>query len=260
MRVLIIPFVATVLLGCTLTAPEAGSDRPHLLVPDVGQGHAVAVVQGSRAVVVDAGPPGTSALDRALREDGVESIELLVITHPDLDHAGGLDSLTIPVRSVVHGAMSPEDSSRVLRRFAHAPGGCRRSTALSLEAVLDGLEMRTIGPFDTATSPETNANSLVVEFRWCGRGVFLSSGDLDTTGELRLLDRLEPVDVVQLGHHGSASSSHLRWLGAMMPSRVVLQAGSTNPYGHPSPSAVARALALGCKLLRPMGKPLRVEF
>jgi competence protein ComEC len=260
MRVVtLLPFLA-LLAGCQLTAPESPEGAPWLLVPDVGQGHGLAVVRGDRAVVVDAGPPDQSALDRALREAGVREIELLVLTHPDLDHVGGLDSLTVPVRRILHGALAASDSARVLGRCRALPDGCLHALAPDSLNVLSGLQLRILGPADPSLHEETNANSLVVEFRQDGRGLFLASGDLDTLGELALLSRLEPVEVVQLGHHGSSSSSHLRWLGALSPRVVVVQAGIGNPYGHPAPPTLARVLAVGARVERPVTDPLRVDF
>jgi competence protein ComEC len=260
MRLVILAAPLLFLAGCQTTSPEDGTSAPILLIPDVGQGHGAALVEGDRAVVVDAGPQEQNALDRALRAQGVRKIELLVLTHPDLDHSGGLDSLTLPLQGVLRGAMTREDSSRVLPHCPSYPEGCKRALPLQEIQVLDDVTLRILGPFDTSTAPETNANSLVVEFRRQGRSLFVASGDLDTLGELELLDRLEPTEVVQLGHHGSKSSSHLRWLGAMMPRYAVVQAGQDNPYGHPTAEALSRALAVGAQILRPVGNCLRVAF
>ena len=151
-------------------------------------------------------------------------------------------------------------SGRALPHCPSYPEGCDRVLPLQEIRILDDVVLRILGPFDTSVSPETNANSLVVEFRRQGRSLFVASGDLDTLGELALLDRLEPTEVVQLGHHGSRSSSHLRWLGAMMPRYAVVQAGQDNPYGHPTAEALARAEAVGAKILRPIGNCLHVTF
>jgi competence protein ComEC len=248
------------LIGCQTTAPSDSSSGPLLLIPDVGQGHGVALVEGKRAVVVDAGPQEQNALEDALRAQGIQEIELLVLTHPDLDHFGGMDSLKVPLRGVLHGAVSRQDSARALSHCRAYPDGCRRAVAFQELRVLDDVTLRILGPADTSLSSETNANSLAIEFRWGNRSIFVASGDLDTLGELALLDRLETTEVVQLGHHGSKSSSHLRWLGAMMPRYAVVQAGQGNPYGHPTAEALARVMAVGAEVLRPDGKCLRVAF
>jgi len=259
MRLVTVCLSALFLVGCLSTSPEEGTGLV-LLIPDVGQGHGVALVEGRRAVVVDAGPPGQNALELALEAQGVTEIQILVLTHPDLDHYGGLDSLRLPVEELLHGAMSSRDSFLSIPRCPSYPEGCRRALPFQEFPVLDDVTLRILGPQDTSLSPETNDNSLVVEFRRGGRSLFVASGDLDTAGELALLGRLEPTEVVQLGHHGSNASSNLLWLGAMMPRYALVQAGVDNPYGHPDAQALARAEAVGAILLRPVGKCLRIGF
>jgi len=260
MRLVILAICLLALAGCQTTSPRDTLGGPILLIPDVGQGHGAALVEGDRAVLIDVGPADQDAMDVALRAQGVREIELVVLTHPDIDHVGGLDGLTLPMRGILRGAMSREDSGRVLSRCPIYPNGCRRALPLQEIHVLADLMLRILGPSDTSVAAVTNANSLVVEFRRDGRCLFVASGDLDTLGELALLDRLEPTEVVQLGHHGSRSSSHLRWLGAMMPRYVVVQAGLDNSYGHPAAEALARAEAVGAKILLPVGNCLRVAF
>lgn len=259
MRLVMLSVLVPLLAGCLATSPEE-EGGPVLLVPDVGQGHGVALVEGDRAVVVDAGPQEQNALERALEAQGVKEIQLLVLTHPDLDHYGGLDSLRLPLESLLHGAMSSQDSFLSIPRCSTYPQGCRRALPFQEYPVLDDVTLRILGPADTSLAPETNANSLVVEFRRGGRSLLVVSGDLDTNGELALLGRLDPTEVVQLGHHGSKASSHLLWLGAMMPRYVLVQAGVGNPYGHPDAEALARAEAVGATVLRPLGKCLRIGF
>ena len=208
----------------------------------------------------DAGPQEQSALEQALESQGVKEIQLLVLTHPDLDHYGGLDSLRLPLESLLHGAMTSQDSFLSIPRCSTYPLGCRRALPFQEYPVLDDVTLRILGPADTSLAPETNDNSLVVEFRRRGRSLLVVSGDLDTNGELALLGRLEPTDVVQLGHHGSKASSHILWLGAMMPRYALVQAGVDNPYGHPDAEALARAQAVGATVLRPVGKCLRIGF
>lgn len=261
MRLVRVLLLAGLLAGCRFTQEESGAaNGPVLLLPDVGQGHGVALVQGDRAVVVDAGPPDQKALDQALKAQGVREIEILVLTHPDLDHCGGLDSLTIPVHELLRGAMGAADSARAIPRCSRYGLGCTRAAPLREIHVLDDVVLRILGPMDTSASDETNANSLVVEFSRNGRSLFVTSGDQDTLGELSLLSRLRTTEVVQLGHHGSKGSSHLRWLGAMMPTFAVVQAGVDNDYGHPSAQALARVAAVGAQVVRPVGICLRIAF
>ena len=110
MRLVILAICLLALAGCQTTSPRDTLGGPILLIPDVGQGHGAALVEGDRAVLIDVGPADQDAMDVALRAQGVREIELVVLTHPDIDHVGGLDGLTLPMRGILRGAMSREDS------------------------------------------------------------------------------------------------------------------------------------------------------
>ncbi|MFR9119335.1 MAG: ComEC/Rec2 family competence protein [Merdibacter sp.] len=66
-------------------------------------------------------------------------------------------------------------------------------------------------------------------------------GDASTAAEAALLDAYDglPCDILKLGHHGSDTSSSLRFLHAMKPQLALISVGHDNRYGHPSPSVLA---------------------
>lgn len=260
MRLVTAILFSATLLGCQSSAPES-DNAPILLVPDVGQGHGIALVQGGRAVVFDAGPSGQGALKRALEAGGCRSIEWFVLSHPDQDHSGGLDSLeSIPIEHILSGPMVATDSVRALRLCRTGTVPCPRAVPGLEFPVLDDLTLRILGPDRASPSENTNENSLVVAVSRGGRDLLLVSGDQDTAGELALLDRLRPTEVLQMGHHGSKTSSHLAWLGRASPRFVVVQAGRENGYGHPTPEALGRAVAVDAEILRPDGNTIELRF
>ncbi|HNY30922.1 MAG TPA: MBL fold metallo-hydrolase [Fibrobacteria bacterium] len=246
--------------GCMETsAPE--EPPPILLVaPDVGQGHAVAVIRDERAVVVDAGPPGQAALREALRRHGVRRIEWLILTHTDLDHSGGMDSLGIPVDGLLHGRWT-EAESLLLEPFCrNLPNGCRQAQAFSPLPILGDARMEILHDGLQGREDDPNSRSLVAEFSWNGSPRLLVSGDLDTLGELALLPWIRRTEVVQLGHHGSRSSAHLAWLGRASPRWALVQAGADNGFGHPTAQALARVAAVGADLLMPRGREVMLRW
>jgi competence protein ComEC len=251
--------------ACRLTdAPDGPALPIRLLAPYVGQGHGIAIIQGNLAVVFDAGPPEQDGLWRALDDAGVDTIAALFLTHPDLDHWGGLDSLLVhlPLRRLIHG---PVDPNRLKQTFGWAcrqiPSGCETTAKGRSLPVLDGVKVDVLWPDSGAVFDEPNNGSLVLRTRRGNHGLLLVSGDLDTTGELQIASRLLPTEVVQLGHHGSRSSGHLRFLGSASPKWIVVQAGIDNDYGHPHAEALARARAVGTEIVRPLpGKPFRFEM
>ncbi len=250
-----VAILAIALSGCTSTSPpDCRFPGATLLVPYVGQGHGVALVVARKAVVFDAGPPGQGALAKSLRRAGVDSIEAIYLTHPDLDHRGGLDSLfaAFPVRTLVHGSL---DSARRAQTIAWA---CRR-TASGCDTIWHGRSRTHSGSIRVDASwPDSgkifgddNDGSLVLRVSQADRGLLLVSGDLDTLGELAATEFVQPVEVLQLGHHGSRTSGHLRFLGKASPRWAIVQYGLDNDYGHPTATALARARAVGAQILDP---------
>lgn len=241
------------LAGC-----GAGStcDTPNisLLIPYVGQGHGIALVTDRKAIVFDAGPPDQGGLAQALRNANVESIDAILLTHPDLDHWGGLDSLVgnFPVAKLIHG---PVDSARRAQTFAWACrqtlSGCDTIWNGASRNFRNGLHVETLWPDSGGIFPEPNDGSLVLRVSRGDHGLLLVSGDLDTLGEQTMAPYVRHADVVQLGHHGSRSSGSLQFLGTATPRWVVVQYGRDNDYGHPTAQALSRARAVGATILDP---------
>ncbi|MBK8801230.1 MAG: MBL fold metallo-hydrolase [Fibrobacteres bacterium] len=248
------------LAGCMETEPLETQAELLLVAPYVGQGHGVALVRGNRAVVFDAGPGEQSALRQELTNVGVERIEWVVLTHPDLDHAGGLDSLGIPAEGLLHGRWSESESLSLAPFCRSLPKGCLQVQAPQSLSVLGDATLEVFHDGTHGLDEEPNSRSLVADVSWNGASRFLVSGDLDTTGELSLLPWIRRTDVVQLGHHGSRSSAHLAWLGRAAPRYALVQAGLDNGFGHPTAQALARVAAVGADLLMPRGKSIIVRW
>lgn len=244
---------ALLLAGCGMS-PPCSTPSVRLLAPYVGQGHGIALVTDRKAIVFDAGPPGQGGLAQALRGANVDTIYAIYLTHPDLDHWGGLDSLVgnFPVRKLIHG---PVDSARRAQTFAWACrqtlSGCDTLWRGDSTAFRNDLQVDVLWPDSGAIFPDPNDGSLVLRVSRHDRGLLLVSGDLDTLGEQAVALDVHHVEVVELGHHGSRSSGSLRFLGAATPKWAIVQYGRDNDYGHPTAQALARARAVGATILDP---------
>lgn len=111
----------------------------------------------------------------------------------------------------------------------------------------DGLVLEILYPPDPpvrGTGADVNNNSVVAMLRW-GEVSVLFTGDLHAQGEEVLLSLGVEVDadVLQVGHHGSATSSSVAFLGAVTPAIAVVSAGEGNPFGHPSALVIERLKA-----------------
>ncbi|MCL7960783.1 MAG: DNA internalization-related competence protein ComEC/Rec2 [marine benthic group bacterium] len=230
---------------------------------DVGQGDA-AVLRTARGrwILFDAGPSfGTRDAGRdvvlpLLRRYGARRIDLFVLSHPDLDHAGGFEAIheSVPVFRVLDsGHPIPKPSyARFLARTED--DGIRWLRAREGDAVyLDNVTIRVLGP--PPLGPESGGHGLANETSLLlrvsiGRAlVYLNTGDATAAAERALLtawgaDSLR-ADLLKVGHHGSKGSSAAEFLSAVRPSTAIISAGRGNAYGHPHPSVLDRLSRAG---------------
>lgn len=238
--------------------PQGGWD---MVAVDVGQGTAVLVMTSTRVLLFDTGVrhgPTSDVASRSivplLRALGARNIDVLVVSHADIDHAGGLRSI-LEARPVGQ-SYSSFDALAYLRREATLLGvpsqlppmpqvlsRCEAGVAWKV----DGVTFEFIWPLDGFSSQgshnqskQRNANSCVLRIQGRYHSALLT-GDIATAQENELVRRgLGPIDVVTAAHHGSRSSSGDEFLRHTKPAHVIAQAGRWNRYGHPHPTVERR--------------------
>jgi competence protein ComEC len=197
---------------------------------DVGQGDAVLVRSRGRVALIDTGPapePLAACLDRF----GVERVDLLVLTHFDLDHRGGLPAVQGRIAAVVHAR--PEDP-----KAAGVVAGLSRDGAQTTEAhagmtgTLGGAAWRVLWPAAPGSSFEGNAAGVVVEFGGGGVPRTLLLADLSAEPQIALAPQLTATyDIVKVAHHGSADQYD--GLYRKVAARLAIVSVGDNDYGHP---------------------------
>jgi competence protein ComEC len=207
---------------------------------DVGQGDAAVIEGYGKTIVIDAGRTGKE-LEGYLRYLGKRTIDALVITHADDDHAAGATYLIkkLTVKEVWDNGMVTYPDS-LLKNTVH------RSLVRGDEVSTGKLAVLVLHPyagfytFADNEALEENNGSLVVKVT--GRKSFLFTGDSAGEAEedmLLLGDRLRS-DVLKVSHHGSRTSSAEDFLTAVSPGIAVISVGRGNPYGHPHREALER--------------------
>lgn len=243
-----IPCVLIVML-CFCPFPK----KTEIAYLSIGQGDCqVITAKAGQTIVIDGGGNPNKELGKNtgvqkvlpyLEYKGCKTVDLLVITHMDFDHAAGAYELLdqIPVLQIALSPYADKETNlyRLIKEKAEAQQipivelRKGQSVPLSEEASLSCLH-----PGYTAESDE-NGNSLVVQYQE-GETRFLFTGDIGMQQETRLLEQLAPCDVLKVAHHGSATSSSEAFLAACLPANAVISSGRNNRYGLPSPEAVIR--------------------
>ncbi len=223
--------------------PQPGEVWFRLL--DVGQGLAAVVRTRGHTLVFDTGPAfaggfntGSAVVLPWLREAGVGRIDALILSHADLDHAGGLAGLVgaIPIGRLLSG--EPDQ--------IQAPGvePCRAGDGWDW----DGVGFALLHPDRDGLTG--NDASCILRVATGGSAVLLT-GDAGAGVEVALAQRLGTglrSDLLVAGHHGSDTSSAAPFLAAVAPRWVLYSAGFANRYGLPTPKVRARVIAQGASL------------
>ncbi len=190
-----------------------------------------------------------------LRRKGVGKIDLLVVTHPDNDHVGGLISVVdhIKIDEVITGSYGL--TSPTYDRFVEKLGKnkCKdanpsiiRDNGFKVEVLSDQYQ----GILKNSES-EMNNNSVVIKITYKDAS-FLFTGDIEKQAERRLLELNADVsaDVLKVPHHGSNSSSTYEFIRAVSPSVAVISVGYRNVFGHPHTPVIRRYEKANVKIYR----------
>jgi competence protein ComEC len=224
-----------------VTELEASRDWT-LTFLDVGQGDATLVEwPDGRRWLVDGGPPSRGVL-YWLRRQQRTRLDVVVLTHPDQDHLGGLlpviESLDVGELWLSRRPRRNEDSFRELWRLANFRGIRIR--------LRPEIQDRSLLPAPTGCQND-NECGLVLHLELDETRVLLT-GDIGFPTENVLIGMLDRIDVLKIGHHGSSGSTSREFLDQTRPILSIISVGSRNMYGHPSMGALSRLR--GLKVLR----------
>ncbi|MFG6401547.1 ComEC/Rec2 family competence protein [Microbacterium sp. P04] len=214
---------------------------------EIGQGDAVLVRSRAAVALIDTGPD-PALLRACLDRFGVSQLDLLVLTHFDLDHVGGLAAVVGRVSRVVHGPPDGSDAQRELDSLA-AAGAELHLAEPSMQGLLGDARWRVLWPPSEA-APGNDA-SVVVDVRGGALPTMLFLGDLSAEAQ-RGLQRANPLgryDVVKVAHHGSADQD-ARLYAMTHPVVGLIPVGQDNDYGHPRDSLLSTLTSLGTAVAR----------
>ena len=220
-------------------------------VLDVGQGQCILLCCGDMTAVVDCGGDQGDAdgekAARTLLAEGVDRVDVLVLTHYDGDHTCGLEQFLsrVTVETILAPDLGVEEQEAVLALAAQYGAPVELVTA-DLEVQFSGGTLQVMAPVDPKNQTAGLCALLSVQ-----EYDILITGDLDAAGERALLrtHALPDIELLVAGHHGSKYATSEALLTAVTPEAVVISVGR-NSYGHPTPEMLDRAAAIGATVWR----------
>ncbi|MGB6409257.1 MAG: DNA internalization-related competence protein ComEC/Rec2 [Planococcus donghaensis] len=186
-----------------------------------------------------------------LKGQGISSLDALILSHPDADHAEGAEEI-FELFQVEELHLTPGSASNTLMREL-APFTAEAEVVFPAAGSnwhIGRTNFVYLSPNDT--NYEGNNDSLVLLMK-TGNYRVLFTGDLEAEGEKDLLEsfsgELAGLTVLKVGHHGSKTSSSEEFLSVLSPQLSIFSTGKDNRYGHPSPEVIERYNKLKLKTL-----------
>ncbi|GEM_PF-2995777 len=214
---------------------------------DVGQGSCTVFSKDEHAVIVDCGGEYSDRLIETLRYRSVKRIELVALTHTDLDHIKYLDYLinSYEIDKIIYPNFA--DDAKIERSLSRAAENGTQVYVLEDDvsfSVLNGAELSAFVSIADRLISDTNVSALY-KLSFAESSV-VCPGDMDVYEERLYLDYGDALDcdILLAAHHG-ANGSSLAWiLELYSPRYSVISVGRDNGYGHPGKKALARLEAV----------------
>lgn len=225
-----------------LKPPAKGKLSVYFL--NIGQGDSTYIkTAAGDDILIDAGKNDAGDIVvNYLKQLGVDDLEVMIATHPDADHVGGLD--TVLAKFKVQSVYAPKvshttDTFKDFLLAVKKEGLTIKAAKSGATLPLKGVTAKFVAPVSTYDD-DLNEWSAVLHLAY-GNNRFLFTGDAEKKSETDMLESKQALkaDVLKVGHHGSISSTSAAFLKAVSPKYAVISVGK-NSYGHPAATILNR--------------------
>ena len=242
------------LIACAGVTPPTSAQELELHFIDVGQGDSVLIRSPSGQNVLYDGGRGDDDALAYLQSVGVESLDLVIASHPDADHIGGLEAVVhyYQPRFFLDNGIPYTTQTYFGLLEAVKDAGSQLIPATDRRIGLGDASLQVIPPpGDESLGNNDNSVGVIVSYGDFGAAM---TGDAEQPEFAWWLanvpDLLRPVEVYKSSHHGSPNGDSPDSVETFSPETVVVSVGLDNSYGHPSPEALALYESIGANVYR----------
>ncbi len=211
---------------------------------DVGQGDCSLIQCKDTNILIDTGDEVySSKVVEYMIKNGIDSLDYIIISHPHLDHIGGLidiiskiETNKIIMRDIPKEDLIEEYNIDTLLDFADKNNIEICCPKFNEKLKIDKLELRFLfqDKYDNI-----NDSSLITEIKYSGKQLTFT-GDIEENSENFIAKYVMDTDILKVAHHGSKTSSTVAFLTKVKPKISIISCGSDNNFGHPSDEIVSR--------------------
>ena len=205
-------------------------------------------------ILIDAGKSnaGDTVVNYLRSQEKNMEIDYLIATHPDADHIGGMQDVfrDLKIKNFYYPLDAPHNTKtwKNVLSLAKAEKCSIKDAKTGTKFVKGGAEIKFVHP--TNDYSDNNEDSVVALLDYNNTEVLLT-GDVESITEQDMINqnKLVDVDILKVGHHGSATSTTQAFLNKVKPEYSVISVGK-NSYGHPKASVLNRLKKIGSKIYR----------
>ncbi len=219
---------------------------------NVGQGDSIFIqTPNDKHILIDGGPPQAGKkVVHYLKKHGIKKLDLVVATHPDIDHIGGL--ITV-MKHIKIDKILDSGKLHTTRRYAkYIQEIVKQEIPISITKLHEKIPLDPsihIQVLNTFKKSRTNNQSSIVLKMSYNNVDFLFMGDVEMEQEQEIIKKVdEQTEIVKVAHHGSNTSTSLSFLQAVRPKTAILTYHKDNRYGHPVDRVIDHLYQVGASI------------
>lgn len=206
---------------------------------NIGQGDAIFIETPNKVqTIIDTGPNGevVKALESKISFFDTK-IDLVILTHPDLDHIGGTVDLSnsYDIGKIIYATSSKQNEfTEAINQLPIEKKEVKEGDVIMLDAEKN-IYLEILHPEVDYVSVDSNDQSIVAKLVY-GNTCFIFTGDASKEVEMKIVKKYQNeirCDVLKVGHHGSHTSSEEKFIGFVLPKFAIISSGKDNKFGHP---------------------------